>query len=135
MKTTVTVELLKGSDFKLSGNRRIENLNPKELLLYAAATCAGKTITGILSKMNIVPQTFEITVSGELNTDKVVAQSVYRSFDITYNVYCDTITDQSKVSRAINLANEKYCGLIQMLRKIAPVAYEIAIVSTETTKA
>lgn len=135
MKTSVTVELLQDSDFKLSESRKIEDLNPKELILYAAATCAGKTITGILSKMNIVPQTFEITVSGELNTDKVIAQSVYRSFHVTYNVYCDSITDQSKVSRAINLANEKYCGLIQMLRKIAPVAYEIAIVSTETVKA
>ncbi len=135
MKTSVTVELLQGSDFKLSGSRKIGDLNPKEMILYAAATCAGKTITGILSKMNIVPQSFEITVSGELNTDEVIAQSVYKSFNITYNVYCDTITDQSKVSRAINLANEKYCGLIQMLRKIAPVAYEIAIVSTETTKA
>lgn len=135
MRTSVTAELLKDSDFKLSGPRKIADLNPKELLLYAAATCAGKTVTGILSKMNIEPKTFEITVSGELNTDEVIAQSMYRSFDITYNVYCDSITDQSKVSRAINLANEKYCGMIQMLRKIAPVAYEIAIVSTETVKA
>lgn len=135
MRTSVTVELLQGSDFKLSGSRETTDLNPKELLLYAAATCAGKTIAGILSKMNIVPQSFEITVSGELNTDKVIAQSIYKSFDVTYNVYCDSLTDQSKVSRAINLANEKYCGLIQMLRKIAPVAYEIAIVSTESVKA
>lgn len=135
MKTSVTVELLQDTEFKLSGSREIADLNPKEMILYAAATCAGKTIAGILSKMNIVPQSFEITVSGELNTDKVIAQSVYKSFHVTYNVYCDTVTDQSKVSRAINLANEKYCGLIQMLRKIAPVAYEIAIVSTETVKA
>lgn len=126
---------MQDTEFKLSGSREIADLNPKEMILYAAATCAGKTIAGILSKMNIVPQSFEITVSGELNTDKVIAQSVYKSFHVTYNVYCDTLTDQSKVSRAINLANEKYCGLIQMLRKIAPVAYEIAIVSTETVKA
>ena len=126
---------MQDTEFKLSGSREIADLNPKEMILYAAATCAGKTIAGILSKMNIVPQSFEITVSGELNTDKVIAQSVYKSFHVTYNVYCDAVTDQSKVSRAINLANEKYCGLIQMLRKIAPVAYEIAIVSTETVKA
>lgn len=135
MKTSVTVELVENSDFRLSGSREVAELNPKELLLYAAATCAGKTVAGILAKMNIAPQSLEITVSGELNTDTVVAQSVYSSFDVAYSVYCDTVADQSKVARAINLANEKYCGLIQMLRRIAPVAHEVAIVSTETVMA
>ncbi len=135
MKTSVTVELVENSDFRLSGTRTIADLNPKELLLYAAATCAGKTVAGILTKMGIAPKSLEITVSGELNTDNVIAQSVYNSFDVAYNVYCDTVADQSKVARAINLANEKYCGLIQMLRRIAPVAHEVSIVSTETAMA
>ena len=34
-------------------------------------------------------------------------------------------------SRAINLAHDKHCGGVQMLRKIAPVADEIAIVNTK----
>ena len=48
-----------------------------------------------------------------------------------YNVQCECENDQMKVSRAINLAHDKHCGGVQMLRKIAPVADEIAIVNTK----
>jgi len=35
------------------------------------------------------------------------------------------------VGYAVKLTTEKYCGNLQMLRKIAPVSHEIEIVSTE----
>ena len=35
----------------------------------------------------------------------------------------------------MTLAHEKYCGMMQMLRKVAPVSHEIAVVSTDAVKA
>ena len=54
---------------------------------------------------------------------------------MVYNVECGTEDDQAKVSRAIDLTHEKYCGMVQMLRRIAPVSHEIAVVSTQPAKA
>jgi putative redox protein len=63
--------------------------------------------------------------------ETVQSSSVFKSFRIVYNVQCECENDQMKVSRAINLAHDKHCGGVQMLRKIAPVADEIAIVNTK----
>lgn len=128
----VTLQL--GEDGKFGPDRPCAEMNPKELLLYAAAQCTGLTTLMILRKERITPKRFEIGYSGELSTEQLQAESVFRSFHVVYNIECATEDDQTKVSRAATLAQEKYCGMAQMLRKIAEVTYEIAVVSTEPDK-
>ena len=111
--------------------KKVEQMNPKELMLYATAHCAALTIKGILDKEHIHPKWMEIEVSGELDTEQIIAQSTYRSFNILYRVECTHLEEQSKIARALKLTTEKYCGLLQMLRRIAPLSHEISIVSTE----
>lgn len=112
--------------------KKVEEMNPKELILYATALCASITIKGILDKEHITPKSAEIEMSGTLDTEQVMAKSIYRSFNILYRVECNTISEQSKIGRAINLTTEKYCGTLQMLRRIAPLSHEVSIVSIET---
>ena len=81
------------------------------------------------------PKRFEIGISGELSDETPQSESTFKSFHVVYNIECDTEDDQAKVSRAVTLAHEKYCGMMQMLRKVAPVSHEIAVVSTEPAKA
>ncbi|MBQ7856310.1 MAG: OsmC family protein [Alistipes sp.] len=135
MKQKVTLCLTKDGTFTLTADRNINDLNPKELLLCSAAECAGLTLYGILQKEHIRPLKLEITVAGELNTDTVMGRSVFTSFHVGYNVECRAISEQAKIGRAINLATEKYCGLIQMLRQIAPLSHEVSIMSVETVEA
>ena len=63
--------------------------------------------------------------------EKVEGKSVFESFNISYNIECKHIDEQTKVSHAVQLATDKYCGGLAMLRKIAPVAHSISIVSVE----
>lgn len=135
MKQKVTLSLTKDGTFTLPEKCTAEELNPKELLLYSAAKCVSLTLYGILQKEHIRPLKLEICVAGELNTDTVLARSVFTSFNVTYNVECRAMSEQAKIGRAINLANEKYCGLIQMLRHIAPLSHEVSIMSVETIEA
>lgn len=130
----VTLQLDAAGKLMPEGPIRCEDMNPKALLLYSAAKCAGLTSLHIMEKEHIRPKRFEITVSGELSTDTVRSESMYLSFQALYNVECDTLDDQVKVSRAVKLAQEKHCSMMQMLRMIAPVTYQIAIVSTEPAK-
>ena len=130
MRVEVTIEWCHDTTFRLANGVKRDSLNPKEMLLCATAECAGITIMSILAKERIKPKSFEIEMSGELDTDEVAAKSIFHSFHIVYNIECSQLEDQIKVSRAVNLANEKYCGTLQMMRKIAPVSHEIAIVSS-----
>lgn len=127
----VTLHLVDGGRFVSENGSDCDAVNPKAMLLYAGAKCAGLTVMHILDKERIVPKRFEIALSGELSTATLQAISEFRSFHIVYNIECDTDSDQTKVGRAVKLAQEKYCGLMQMLRKIAPVTAEYAVVCTE----
>ena len=110
-KQSVTVELIDEGKFQVKGGSADD-----------------------LNKEKITPKTLEITVEGILDTPTLQPGSHFRSFNVIYNLECDTIEEQSIVGRAVTLAQEKYCGTVDMLRKIAPVAHEISIVSTETMK-
>lgn len=135
MKVTVTVDLSADGKVRLADNRKIADLNPKELFLCAAAKCAALTLHGILEKERITPKSTTLELSGELDTDSVMARSVYTSFNICYRIECKTISEQAKISRAVQLTTDKYCGLFQMLRQIAPLSHQIEIVSVETVEA
>lgn len=129
----VTVCLRNGR-FRLPNMAKVEDLNPKALVLCATAQCAGYTIMGILQKHKITPKSLEITVQGTLNTEKLQAESRFRSFLISYNVECKSLDEQQQVSQAIYDAQESKCGLIDLIKCAAPVSYDISIVSTETAK-
>ena len=131
MRVKITIEMDKDGKF-VPVSKKVEEMNPKELILYAAAMCASITMKSILDKENIVPKSAEIEMSGTLDTEEIAAKSAYRSFNILYRIECNTISEQSKIGRAINLTTEKYCGTLQMLRRIAPLSHEVSIVSTET---
>ena len=78
-----------------------------------------------------MPKQLEIEISGELDTESVTAKSIYRAFNIIYRIECSSTTEHTKIGRAVNLTTEKYCGTLQMLRRIAPLSQEVSIVSTE----
>ena len=130
----VTVELRNGR-FRLPNMAKVDDLNPKALILCATAQCAGYTIMGILQKKKIMPKLLEITVEGTLNTEKLQAESRFRSFAITYRVECKSLNDQQYVSQAVYDAQESKCGLIDLIKCAAPVSYDISVVSTETANA
>ena len=131
MLEKVTVCLNDDSQFELRHGTHCDRLNPKELLLCAAAKCAGLTALEIMKKEKVTPKKFEVTVTGNLSTDTLQAESVFTGFNVIYNAEARNSDEHVKISRALNLGHEKYCGMVKMLQKIAPVSHEIAIVTTE----
>ena len=134
MHQSITIHAEENGKFALAKPHDLEKLNPKELLLYSTALCAGMTTLSIAKKERVELQKLEIKMSGELDTEKVEGKSQFVSFDIAYNIECKHIDEQSKVSNAVRLATDKYCGGLSMLRKIAPVSHSISIVSIEEEK-
>lgn len=132
MTETVTIRLDEGNDFRLTSHENYWALNPKELFLLSAAKCAGLTLLALLKKDRPAVKGLELTVSGVLSTPTLMPESVFSSFSVIYNVECTTIEEQTRISRIVTLTHDKYCGLMRMLRMIAPVESEIAVVSTES---
>ena len=130
----VTIQMTSARTYVLEGNKKCDQLNPKELMLLAGVTCAGMTAMAIMEKERVSPTRFELSISGELDTETVQSSSVFKSFRIVYNVQCECENDQMKVSRAINLAHDKHCGGVQMLRN-RDGQYEIGRSTTNYEKA
>ncbi|MBP3426543.1 MAG: OsmC family protein [Rikenellaceae bacterium] len=126
----VTVRMTKSMEFAPVG-AKCNELNPKALMLLATATCAGRTAAGIFKKMQLQPEMFEITVSGTISTDTVVPETVFTAFDIVYNVECAHLDEQERYGHALRLTNDKHCGMLAMMRRIAPVSHDILIHSTQ----
>jgi uncharacterized OsmC-like protein len=131
MQQSITINLNDGGQFEIAKPHELNKLNPKELLLYSTALCAGLTLRRLAEKERVKLLKLEIKMSGELDTDKVEGISKFESFNISYNIECKHIDEQSKVSHAVQLTTDKYCGGLAMMRKIAPVSHSISIVSVE----
>lgn len=135
MTEKVNVQMNRAGRFEPRGGADAASMNPKELLLYAAAQCAGQTAAAIMQRERLKLCNFEISVTGELSTETLRAESTFTRFHVIYNVACASEADCAKASRALELTHDKYCGLVQMLARIAPVSREIAVVNTAPAEA
>ena len=81
----VTIQMTSARTYVLEGNKKCDQLNPKELMLLAGVTCAGMTAMAIMEKERVSPTRFELSISGELDTETVQSSSVFKSFRIVYN--------------------------------------------------
>lgn len=131
----VTLQMSENGKFRTENGVGCDAMNPRTLMLYAAAQCAAQTALKIMHRERITPKGFEISYSGDLSAETPPSESVYTSFHVVYNVECASEEDQAKVERALELTHEKYCAMVRMLRRIAPVSREIAVVSTQPAKA
>lgn len=96
---------------------------PKQLLLAGLIGCTGIDISMMLEKMRVKPEDFSIEVEAE-NSDTV--PKVYKKIHLTFKFKGKNLP-RKKVERAVNLSQEKYCGVSAMLKKAAPITYDIII--------
>jgi putative redox protein len=92
---------------------------PKELLLNGLAGCTAMDVLSILRKMRCEPEAFRVEVSAEETTEH---PRVFSSFHITYFIKGEVPPD--KLEKAINLSQERYCGVTTMFRQFATVSHE-----------
>jgi len=96
---------------------------PKPLLLVSLAGCTGMDVISILSKMKITPEHFSVKVRAHLTEDH---PKYYDKIMLIYEFKGNDLPE-SKLRRAIELSQEKYCGVSALLRKGCELAYELKI--------
>lgn len=98
---------------------------PKPLLLAALAGCTGMDVVSLLRKMREPLSWFNMRVSAELSEEH---PKRYVSFRIVYEFKAKDGLDEGNVRKAVELSQDKYCGVSAMLKAAGPLAWEIAYV-------
>jgi putative redox protein len=110
------------ADEKVGGQNK--GPRPKPLTLASLGGCTGMDVISILRKMRVEPEDFNIEVSGELTEEH---PKYYHKFHIKYTFKGKDL-DRDKIEKAVNLSQERYCGVSELLRKGAEITHEIEII-------
>ena len=96
---------------------------PKPLLLVALGGCTGMDVVSILAKMRVVPDYFNVEVEAE-QTDE--HPKYYHKIHIKY-IFRGKDLPMAKLEKAVNLSQDRYCGVSLMLGKSSEITHEIVI--------
>lgn len=140
MKETVNV-LLKGKmafEVEVSGHKIIidadenvggENMGPrpKPLMLAALGGCTAMDVVSILRKMRVNFETVNVKVDGELTEEH---PKHFYKIHITYE-FTGRDLPLEKLEKAINLSQDRYCGVSYSYAKAMELTHEIIIKVTK----
>jgi putative redox protein len=98
-------------------------IRPKELLMLSLAGCTASDVASILAKKRVKLDGFDIEITAEETEEH---PKVYSSMHIEYVFFGDGI-DPKAVERAIELSQDKYCGVTDMFRKAMDVTHSYRI--------
>ena len=95
---------------------------PKELVLMGLAGCTAMDVVSLLKKMRVEFKDFSVSAEAELS-DK--HPKVFTSIHINYNITGDV--NEEKLKKAIDLSQNRYCGVTVMLGKTAQITHSYQI--------
>jgi putative redox protein len=95
---------------------------PKPLLLNSLAGCSGMDVVSILRKMKQEFSWFNIRVEGQLGDEH---PKTYESIKLIYQFKSTEGLDDAKVRKAVNLSQDRYCGVSAMLSKVCDLTWDI----------
>ncbi len=98
-----------------------EGLAPKALMLSSLAGCSGLDVVSLLNKMRVEVENFTMEVSGELTEEH---PKYYHKVFLAYH-FTGRDLNEDKITKAVNLSVEKYCGVMEMFRRFAEISIDI----------
>ncbi|MBN1790131.1 MAG: OsmC family protein [Bacteroidales bacterium] len=96
---------------------------PKPLLMVSLAGCTGMDVISILRKMKVEVTGFYMRVIAELTEDH---PKRYTAIKLIYE-FSGINLPADKLQRAVELSQEKYCGVSATLKDSCEISYEIKI--------
>jgi putative redox protein len=96
---------------------------PKPLTLVSLAGCTGMDVVSVLKKMRVEYSGLKIEVEGELTDEH---PKVYHTITIHFR-FRGRDLPLDKLEKAVNLSQERYCGVTAMLGKAAKIVARITI--------
>jgi putative redox protein len=98
---------------------------PKPLMLVALAGCTGMDVVSILKKMRVEFEGLRIWVEAEQTEEH---PKHYSTMKIIYEFKGKDLP-LDKLEKAVNLSEERYCGVNAVYKKAMPVSTEIRVIN------
>jgi putative redox protein len=97
---------------------------PKPLMMVALAGCTGMDVVSILEKMRVELKDFSVKIDGDITEEHP------KHFTKMHIIYEFTGKDlpYDKLKKAIELSQERYCGVVASYRKAFEISYEIKLI-------
>lgn len=99
-----------------------EGPRPKPLLLASLAGCTGMDVISILKKMQQPFTYFNVDIEAEATEEH---PKHYHTIKVIYEFKASDNLDEKKVKKAVELSQDRYCGVSALLKKAITVDYEI----------
>ena len=96
---------------------------PKPLLLAGLAGCTGMDVVAILRKMGQEWDSFKLQIEAQTSEKH---PKVYTDIKINY-IFSGKNLSKDKIEKAVNLSQDKYCGVSAMLKNSVSISHEIII--------
>ncbi len=116
-----------GFNIVLDAEERVGGKNrgprPKPLTLVSLAGCTGMDVISILTKMRVKPDFFDVEVEAELTDEH---PKYFHTIRIKY-IFKGKDLPMAKLEKAVNLSQDRYCGVSEMLRKSSKLIHEIVV--------
>ncbi|MFO7880512.1 MAG: OsmC family protein [Bacteroidales bacterium] len=98
---------------------------PKPLMLLALAGCTGMDVISILKKMRVELDDFRVSVDAN-NTEEHPKH--YNDIKVIYEFRGkDLEKSRDKIEKAVNLSEERYCGVSHIYKQAVELSNEIII--------
>jgi len=109
------------ADDKVGGKDR--GPRPKPMMLLALGGCTGMDVVSILKKMRVELDAFSVDVEATMTDEH---PKYYDHFTIIYKFKGKDLP-MAKLEKAVNLSQERYCGVSEMLRKSSTLDHKIIV--------
>lgn len=116
-----------GHKFMIDADEKVggqdQGPRPKPLMLAALAGCTGMDVISILKKMRVELDDFDVDVQAESSDEHPVS---YTKMHIKYTFKGKDLP-LDKIEKAVNLSQDRYCGVSDFYKKVIPLTHEIII--------
>lgn len=117
-------EMILDAAEKVGGENR--GPRPKPLMLTALAGCTGMDVVSILKKMRVELDDFNVVVEGDLTEEH---PKQFTQMHVIYE-FTGKNLPLEKLQKAVNLSEDRYCGVSATYRKAFGITSEIKIIES-----
>lgn len=96
---------------------------PKPLMMLSLAGCTGMDVISILGKMRVEVEDFNIKIEADLTDEH---PKHFTKMHIIY-IFKGKNLEIEKLKKAIDLSQDRYCGVSATYKKAMDISYEIKI--------
>ncbi len=115
-------KLIIDADDKVGGKDK--GPRPKPLMMLSLAGCAGMDVISILKKMRVDVDSFNVKVEGDLTEEH---PKHYNKMHLIYE-FTGKNLPYDKLEKAVNLSQDRYCGVSAIYSKAMELTSEIKII-------